>query len=33
MDLVNEHNPGETVQLEFYRNGQYLTVEILLGSE
>jgi serine protease Do len=33
MDLVNEHNPGETIQLEFYRNGQYLTVEILLGSE
>lgn len=33
MDLVNEHNPGETVQLEIYRGGQYLTVDILLGSE
>ena len=33
MDRVNEHNPGETVTLEFYRGGQYYTVEILLGSE
>ena len=33
MDLVNEHNPGETVSLEYYRAGQYYTVEILLGSE
>ena len=33
MDLVNEHNPGETVQLEIYRAGEYQTVDILLGSE
>ena len=33
MDMVNEHNPGETVTVEFYRGGQYYTVEILLGSE
>lgn len=33
MDVVNEHNPGETVKLEIYRAGAYYTVEILLGSE
>ena len=33
MDLVNEHNPGETITVEYYRGGQYGTATILLGSE
>ena len=33
MDMVNEHNPGESVRVEFYRDGSYHTVDILLGSE
>ena len=33
MDIVNEHNPGETITLEFYRGDQYYTVSVLLGSE
>ncbi len=33
MDQVNEHDPGQTIDLEVYRDGQYLQVQILLGSE
>ena len=33
MDIVNEHDPGDTITLEFYRGGQYHTTTILLGSE
>ena len=33
MDLVNEHVPGDTIEVEYYREGQHHTVSILLGSE
>ena len=33
MDIVNEHNPGDSITVEFYRGGQYHTTSILLGSE
>lgn len=33
MDIVNEKNPGDSVTLEYYRNGTYATAEIILGSE
>ena len=33
MNVVNEHNPGDSITLEFYRDGTYHTADIRLGSE
>lgn len=32
MDVINEHNGGETVQLTYYRNGVANIVDVVLGS-
>ena len=31
MDVINQHNGGETVQLTFYRNGVANVVDVVLG--
>ena len=33
MDIVNNRNPGETITVEYYRDGVYGTADIVLGSE
>lgn len=33
MDIVNNRNPGESITVEYYRDGVYGTADIVLGSE
>ncbi len=33
MDIVNAHNGGDALEIEFYREGKYHTVKIVLGVE
>lgn len=33
MDIVNNYNPGDSIELEYYRDGVYATATIVLGSE
>ena len=33
MDIINEFNGGDTVEITFWRDGNYQTVSVTLGAE